>query len=93
MPSETPVNQDVIDSVGGHRGLGVAEDRAIVADAVAVDVKAIFNVMGGARLELRDARQSPVVDDVAEDFHAAFGMPQGGCPDIRQDQALAVVIL
>ena len=82
----------VVDGVGVERSLRVAEQWAIVADAVTVHVKSIFDVERRAGLELSDAGEGPVVGDVAEDLHAAFGMPDRRREDVAQNEAMTVIV-
>ena len=75
------------------RSLGVSQHGAVIADAVAIYVIANFDVVRGAGLELRDAGERPVIDDIAHNLHSAFGVPHGGGPDVREHQPLAMIVL
>ena len=86
------IEPGVIERVCRDRCLRVAEHGTIVADTVAVAVISSFDVHRAPGLELRDARECPVVHDVADNLHGAFGVPHARLPDVSQGQALPVVI-
>ena len=84
----------VVKGIGCQGRVWVAENGAVVADAVAVNVKGTnFDVLRRSALELGDSCNAPVVDNVTHNLHGSISVQDRRVQYVGEYKALPVIVL